>query len=166
MRIFTRRGSRDRIACTGLPAFTLALAALTAGCAHPQHPASACRSGETAAVADTLYFGTAMPGGRVTARDWDAFLAASDFADGMTHWPASGIWTTSAGERSEEETRVVHIVHPDTEAANRLITDMMTRYRARFRQEAVLRVRTPVCASGTNPGRVSAAAAREPAHPR
>jgi hypothetical protein len=40
---------------------------------------------------------------------------------------------------------VLTLVHPDDPAARRSIVEIVEAYKARFRQEAVLRVTSPVC---------------------
>jgi hypothetical protein len=138
-----------RLARGHLPAGVLAalLAAFTGGCAAPQER---CGPQEQPAVSDTLFFGTATPAGVVSAQDWTSFLAATVtplFPAGLTAWPASGQWQSPDGGLTQENSYVLNIVHPPGAAADTAIRSVMTQYRARFRQQAVLRVRTPACTS-------------------
>jgi hypothetical protein len=131
------------------PARALAalLAAFAAGCAAPQ---DRCGPQEQLAVSDTLFFGTATSEGVVSAQDWTSFLAGTvtpQFPAGLTAWPASGQWQSADGGLTQENSYVLNIVHPPGAAADAAIRSIMTQYRARFRQQAVLRVRTPACTS-------------------
>jgi hypothetical protein len=110
-----------------------------------------CRSGEVAAISDTLYFGTHTPGNPVTASEWNEFLAASGYRGGATHWIASGAWTSRQGLRIQEAVHVLQIVHREHQPMEHQIARLIAGYRARFRQESVLRVRTPACVSGIEP---------------
>ena len=99
---------------------------------------------------DSLYFGTIMPEGRVSADDWQRFLAEDitpRFPEGLTSWSAAGQWRNGAGELEKESSFVLHVVHPDTPQADAAILDVVKIYKTRFRQEAVLRVRSSACIS-------------------
>ncbi|HXG58449.1 MAG TPA: DUF3574 domain-containing protein [Thermoanaerobaculia bacterium] len=89
---------------------------------------------------DTLYFGMNEPaGGVVTDDEWAAFVAEviTPRFDGFTEWRAEGRWK---GEK--EGTRIVQIVHPPRPSHDRAIHEIIAAYKQRFRQEAVLLVRT------------------------
>ena len=143
--------TQARVASRGhLPAGSLVVAlfaAFAAGCAAQQ---DRCGADEQRAVSDTLFFGTATPQGVVSAQDWSSFLAGTvtpQFPAGLTAWPASGQWQSADGSLTHENTYVLNILHPPGEAADAAIRSITTQYRARFRQQAVLRVRTPACTS-------------------
>jgi len=130
--------------CRGL--FLLGLPALAA-CATN---GPACRSGEQAAVQDLLYFGTKMPQSQVSPEDWAGFLAKEvtpRFPDGLTVWRASGQWREADGEISSEASYVLSLVHPETEASEGAIRAIAAAYKTGFRQEAVLRAKSPACLS-------------------
>ncbi len=132
----------QRNAVLGLLAFSLA-ACSTLGIAP-------CGPGEQRVVQDLLYFGTEMPGGRVTPDDWARFLAEDvtpRFPEGLTAWRASGQWRSATGTLIHEESRVLSLVHGDDAGAERAIREIVASYKARFRQEAVLRVRSFACMS-------------------
>ena len=123
--------------------------ALLAACAG-HLPTRGCRSGEQPAVMDSLYFGTATPDGRVSADDWQRFLAVvvtPRFPEGSTSWAAAGQWRDPEGRLEQESSWVLHIVHPDTASADADIVDIVGAYKAQFHQRAVLRVRSPACVS-------------------
>lgn len=112
-------------------------------------PPSPCRSGETAAVVETLYFGTATPDGRVSAADWQDFLAREvtpRFPQGLTVSAAEGQWRGADGRIVREATQVLTLVTAGSDAA--ALQAIISAYRTRFRQEAVLHVRHAACLAG------------------
>lgn len=60
------------------------------------------------------------------------------FPDGFTVWRARGAW-----QGGREETLVLEIVHRNDPRLNRLVLEIADAYRARFRQQSVLRVTSP-----------------------
>lgn len=113
-------------------------------------PSTTCMGGQEPAIQDFLYFGTDRPGGRVSAEEWESFLVATfsqGFPDGFTVWPAEGQWRTAEGAVLQESSYVLSLVHPDSADADNAIRDFMSRYKADFGQEAVLRVTSRVCIS-------------------
>jgi hypothetical protein len=128
----------------------LLLAASLASACASSPPPQGCRAGEEPALMDSLYFGTIMPGGRVSSEDWQRFLSdeiTPRFPEGLTSWSAAGQWRNGAGQLEKESSFVLHIVHPDTAQADAAIVDVVRIYKDRFRQEAVLRVRSSACIS-------------------
>lgn len=128
---------------------TAALAAISSalvGCAS----APGCASGQTAAVQDLIYFGTDTPAGSVSPQAWAEFLAETvtpRFPDGLTVWPATGQWRAAVGSITKESTFVLSLVHPGNGASEQSVRELIQSYKARFQQEAVLRVRSPACIS-------------------
>ena len=124
--------------------FALAMAA----CAPlPDRP---CPGDQEAAVQDTLYFGTAKPDGVVSPEEWAAFLSGvvtPRFPDGLTVWQASGQWRGADGTVVREGSNVLVLVHPDDEASEAAVLEIVREYKARFQQEAVLRLRSTSCSS-------------------
>jgi hypothetical protein len=109
-----------------------------------------CRAGESAAAHDLLYFGTSRASGTVTAAEWAAFLedtVTPRFSQGLTTWDATGQWRRDDGRIVHEATHVLSIVHPDDAATDRAMGELVAAYRARFQQDAVLRVRSAACLS-------------------
>lgn len=122
------------------------LALLASGCA--QWPGPGCNSGLQAAVQDRLYFGTATPDGVVSAADWQGFVdgvVTPRFPEGLSVWPAAGQWKSAAGPIVREASYVLDLVHAPGAAPEAAIGDIVRIYKARFRQEAVMRVSSPVC---------------------
>ena len=127
----------------------LAAAALLA-CACAQVETRACAEGQRASVNDTLYFGTAKPGGAVSGDEWDRFLrevVTPRFPEGFTQWEASGQWKPADGSIVREGSHVLAIVHPASPQAEANVRAIAAEYKSRFRQEAVLRVRSEACVS-------------------
>ena len=122
---------------------------LLAGCASTGH--RACGDGEQAAVSELLYFGTGIPsGGTVTASEWADFLGSSvtpRFPEGLTVWSAAGQWQSADGRITSESSYVLSLLHAPTADAEARVEAVLSEYKSRFRQEAVLRVRVPACMS-------------------
>ncbi len=87
---------------------------------------------------DTLYFGTARPGGVVSDAEWKTFVeeVITPRFPGFTEWSATGHWQ---GER--EASHVVEMTHPRGAEGDRKIAEIIDAYKARFQQQAVFWVR-------------------------
>jgi hypothetical protein len=99
---------------------------------------------------ESLYFGTAMRTGRVTAAQWQQFLAeviTPRFPDGLTAWAAAGQWRNPSGELQKEDSYVLHVVHAEDQRFERAVLEVIDEYKTRFEQQSVLRVRSPACVS-------------------
>ncbi|MEM5428020.1 DUF3574 domain-containing protein [Cupriavidus oxalaticus] len=156
MRIRCSPSSRagNAIAIVIVIALALALAFALSGCAAVPAPAAptapACAAGEQAAIAELIYFGIEKPGGTVSEAEWEAFLQGSvapRFPDGFTAWPASGRWRGADGKTVSEATRVLSLAHPPDQRSEAAARAIAGEYKARFQQEAVLRVRSHACMS-------------------
>jgi hypothetical protein len=126
----------------------LAACAVIAGCATP--PQGACPAGERRSVDELIYFGTGMRDGVVSDEQWAAFLrdvVTPRFPAGLTTWPASGQWRSGDGSLTREDSHVLNLVYAADEAAEESIRYIIADYKDRFRQEAVLRVKTQACVS-------------------
>src|SRR5687767_451055 len=142
-------------AARGLPSMLLfraacatALALTLAGCASVHR--HACATGEQRLVQESLYFGTAKPAGSVTPEEWADFLrnvVTPRFPQGLTVWPASGQWRGADGQVVREASFVLNIIHAHETTSEQDIREIVAEYKARFQQEAVLRVKAPACAS-------------------
>jgi hypothetical protein len=129
---------------------TIAMAAgvLVTGCA--ASPGPACPAGERRSVDELIYFGTGRADGVVSDDEWAAFLrdvVTPRFPDGLTTWPASGQWRAGDGSLTREDTHVLNLVHAADDASEKAVQAIVGDYKDRFRQEAVLRVKTQACVS-------------------
>ena len=118
------------------------------GCA--ASPKFDCEAGERAAVVDTVYFGSTRPQGVVTSAEWAAFLRSvvtPRFPRGLTWWDAAGQWRAVDGSMLHEAAHVLQVVHPPSAEDDAAMRAIVGDYKARFQQEAVLRVRAPGCLS-------------------
>lgn len=118
------------------------------GCASPR--TSVCLPGEQPTVMESLYFGTAKPGGVVTPDDWDTFLdtiVMPAFSGGLTSWPASGRWKTTTDMSEQETSYVLQLAHDGNRAENNAVEHIMRAYKKDFQQEAVMRIRSQACRS-------------------
>lgn len=124
------------------------LAALLAGCSTVRTPS--CAAGEQRSVSELLYFGTAKPMGVVSSEEWSAFLGGvvtPRFPQGLSAWQASGQWQSADGSLTRENSFVLNLVHPQGEQDDNAIQAIVAEYKSRFRQEAVLRVKSYACVS-------------------
>jgi len=131
----------------GLGIFVGLLATLTACASAPTLP---CKSGERVAVHDSLYFGTAKPTGVVTAEDWAEFLrntVTPRFPQGLTVSQASGEWRGADGALVHESSYLLHLIHPGDASSEKNVAELVSVYKERFQQEAVLRVKVGACVS-------------------
>lgn len=90
-----------------------------------------------------LYFGSEQPdGSEVTDEQFDAFVDSTVtplFPDGLTQLTGEGQFLGSTGP-IEEKSFVVILLYPfDDRQANREIEQIRTAYKAKFKQESVLR---------------------------
>jgi hypothetical protein len=118
------------------------------GCATVQQPA--CAASEQRSVSELLYFGTAKPMGVVSTEEWSSFLGGvvtPRFPQGLSAWQAAGQWRSADGSLTRENAFVLYLVHPEGEAADSAIRTIIAEYKARFQQEAVLRVKSYACVS-------------------
>ena len=97
---------------------------------------------------DSLYFGTAKPDGTVTPEQWSEFLekvVTPRFPQGLTVTEARGQYQMQSGSIAHETSYVVQLMHPDTPQNDAAVREIARTYKQQFRQEAVLRTRSPVC---------------------
>jgi hypothetical protein len=113
-------------------------------------PEIACGPEQYPATIELLYFGTLQSDGAVSHHEWADFIEHSvtpRFPQGLTFWSASGQWGTADGHVARERAYVLNLIYPrdvDNEVA---LTTVVNEYKARFRQEAVLRVKYSGCAA-------------------
>lgn len=109
-----------------------------------------CPPGQTQMLSDTLYFGTSGPKGAMSSEAWREFLDSTitpRFPEGLSVWPAAGQWKSANGTIVHEASYILNIIHPDTPANETAIAEISSAFKARFSQEAVLRVRGSACVS-------------------
>ncbi len=109
-----------------------------------------CLQGEHAVTIETLYFGTAKPGGLVTATEWESFVnkvVIPVFPDGLTSWIGSGRWRMATGIVEAENSHILQLAHDGSERNAAAIQHLMQTYKDDFQQEAVMRVRSQACRS-------------------
>ncbi|QPD05934.1 MAG: hypothetical protein Nkreftii_003708 [Candidatus Nitrospira kreftii] len=109
-----------------------------------------CGDGGQRAVQELLYFGTEMPSGHVGPQDWAQFLneiVTPRFPNGFSTWQASGQWRSASGDVIREPSYVLSLLHSEDVDQEQAIRELVTSYKTRFHQEAVLRVRSSVCKS-------------------
>lgn len=105
---------------------------------------AACAS--HAVVTDTLYFGTQTPAGTVSPEQWQAFVdevVTPRFPDGFTVTRGEGQWRGPDGAIVHESSYILELVHVDSRRDAGAVAAIAAEYKARFHQDAVLRVRTP-----------------------
>ena len=132
------------------PLAVLILSLSCTACVATQAPSSACRLGAPL-VETQLFFGTSKPdGGIVSANDWQAFVTAEiapRFPEGFSVLDGAGYWRDAATAKTiSEKSKVVVRMHDEGPGADAAIEAIIGAYKARFHQDAVLRVDRPVCA--------------------
>jgi len=138
----------------GLLALTSGIAdgfeSLEPGLAAPAPQNDACGSASSAQLRTTLYFGTNRPVGTVSELEWQIFMrdeVTTRFPDGLTVWDAQGQWKDPGGVIAQERSKVLLIVHADSDQARKAVQDVITRYRKVFDQQSVLWETAKVCVS-------------------
>ncbi len=136
-----RTDARRRL-MVGALSLTLSLA----GCGRlPPHSTPAPTAGVTV-VADRMFFGRNIPGGgTVSDSAWNVFLAqvvTPRFPDGFTMLRSTGQWRGADGAIDREAGFVLEVHHPRGLPPDSVFAAVGAEYCRRFRQEAVLHVRT------------------------
>ncbi len=138
----------------GLRSLLLAALPLLAGCATGGAAPAACPAGAGAATIAEAYFGRSVHGrpGGVTEAEWVAFLeevVTPAFPDGLTALDGYGQWRNPRGEILREASKVLLVVLPgqDIATARARLLPVEQAWKARFRQQSVLTVYRPGCAS-------------------
>jgi hypothetical protein len=110
-----------------------------------------CGASSAPQVRTTLYFGLSRPKGSVSELEWQIFLrdeVTRRFPDGFTVWQAEGQWQTPDGTIDREQSKVLLLVHSDTDAARQSVRAIIQAYRKAFDQQSVLWENARVCAAG------------------
>lgn len=132
---------------TSLSHAPLLIALLMNGCASSS---PVCLPGMHPIVLDSLYFGTAKPGGAVTDQEWITFLkdtVGAEFPDGLTFWMAHGRWRDANGSVAAEPSHVLQLAHDGSQERERGLQRIIHTYKSWFHQDAVMRIRSQVCRS-------------------
>ena len=107
-----------------------------------------CGPTSTAQIRTMLFFGLSKPKGAVSELEWQLFLrdeVTPRFPDGLTAWDARGQWRAPSGDLEHESSKVLLLVHPDTQTARQSIQEVIAAYRKAFEQQAVLWETARVC---------------------
>ena len=98
-----------------------------------------------------LYFGRNISGdGTVTEAEFRRFLSevvTPRFPDGLSVLDVAGQFRNSQGKIVREPSKLLVILVPDANAAAKKVSQIVTSYKRRFRQESVLHAEHPVCLS-------------------
>jgi len=99
-------------------------------------------------VAERLYFGRNIDDTLgVSDSAWAVFVVdvvSARLPNGFTFWKAEGQWRGGDGRARREPSFVLEVVHPARSAeVESAVVAIITEYKRRFRQQAVLRVVTP-----------------------
>ena len=101
-------------------------------------------------IIETLYFGTAKPGGTVSETEWESFvneIVVSAFPEGLTAWDTSGRWRMATGIVEQETSHILQLTHDGSTKQDDAIQSVMQTYKREFQQEAVMRIRSQACRS-------------------
>lgn len=91
---------------------------------------------------DELYFGRNRPVGIVSEQQFQDFLRTvitPRFPDGLTVIDANGQFRNSTGIIVREPTKIVILIHSNSQEERRAIQEIINRYKSQFQQESVLR---------------------------
>jgi hypothetical protein len=110
-----------------------------------------CRAPAQAMLSIELIFGRSVEGRLVVAdRDWARFLAREvtpRFSEGLSVVDAAGQYKTLHGRVAHEPSKLVVVVAPDKSETHEHIAAIQAAYKKEFRQQTVVAVTRPVCAS-------------------
>ena len=97
---------------------------------------------------EMLFFGTQRQDSDVVSEtEWRQFLAnviTPRFPDKLTWWAAEGQWRNGKAETEHERTYILQVLHPANARVNGPLAEIISEYKRRFAQEAVLHVRSYV----------------------
>ena len=95
---------------------------------------------------DELYFGLSKPGGEmISEAQWQLFLSrviTPRFREGITVVDAYGQYLNSEGNLIKEKSKLVILIHENSQKKNQSIEEIIASYKQTFKQESVLRVTT------------------------
>ena len=97
---------------------------------------------------DELYFGLNKPGGEtISESEWQEFVKAvitPHFREGLTVLDGSGQFLNSSGILIREKSKIVILIHENSQEKNRAIQEIIETYKRTFQQESVLRTTSEV----------------------
>ena len=109
-----------------------------------------CSPNEHPVIIETLYFGTAKPGGTVSATEWESFvneIVVPAFPEGLTAWDTSGRWRMATGIVEQETSHILQLTQDGSTRKDSAIQSVIQTYKREFQQEAVMRIRSQACRS-------------------
>ena len=86
----------------------------------------------------------------VSPEEWANFLrevVTPRFPAGLSVWQASGQWLGADGALTKENSFIVSLIHPEEPAVEQAVQAVISEYKVRHQQEAVLRVKSVACMS-------------------
>ena len=138
-------GATVKLRAFSLSVLILWLAACSTAAPHT------CDPGMQAMRSESLYFGTAMPNNQhVSDEDWREFLsqvATPRFPNGLTVINAAGQWVNKDGQLIVEQSYLINIVHNGEAKQIQALAEIVSVYKLQFKQESVLQLNSPVCAT-------------------
>lgn len=105
--------------------------------------ASSCKE----QILTKLYFGLEKPGGEVAPDEWNNFIASTispKFPAGLTILDASGQWLNANKGLTKERSKIVEIVHAGSQQEREGIRQIVSQYKSRYQQEAVMEIQQEV----------------------
>ena len=98
-----------------------------------------------------LFFGRNSPAGEISEQDFQGFIdnvVTPLFPDGLTVIDGRGQFRASADSPVEKEAaKLLILLYRFDKQESDKVEEIRSRYKARFKQQSVLRVDEPVCAS-------------------
>lgn len=132
------------------------LLAVSIGACHlprtPQPRVASAATDDNPSIVTILFLGLSSADGvGVSEQQWKSFLrqvVGANFPDGFTVLHAHGQYLSERDKQIvQEHTRVLLLVHPNSQVSRDAIVEIVGEYKRRFNQESVLRIETPVQAS-------------------
>lgn len=95
-----------------------------------------------------LYFGLTKPGGEtISESEWQEFVKeviTPRFREGLTVLDGSGQFLNLNGILIRENSKIVILIHENSQEKNRAIQEIIENYKSRFQQQSVLRTTSEV----------------------
>ncbi|HYG78574.1 MAG TPA: DUF3574 domain-containing protein [Planctomycetota bacterium] len=124
-----------------------AILLISAGC-HRTPAVASAPALSTTCVKTELFFGLAKPKGKmISESEWQEFLdqkITAVFPQGLTVLDGYGQSASRSGALIRERSKIVIAVHASSHDIDAQIQKLVDEYKARFKQESVLWLSTPV----------------------